>query len=161
MDAERRAIQSERMKAVWANPQLAAKQAASIRKNPKCRDCGEKDISNFHVDKNGNRKAALCKKCHKKACKARYESMTSVERWAEKAVRYGITAQEALALLETQKGKCAICEKKPSTKRGLHIDHCHKTGQIRGLLCHGCNVGIGSLKDDPELLTKAVEYLRS
>ena len=58
-----------------------------------------------------------------------------------------------------QEGRCAICGEEPSTKRGLAIDHCHITGKVRGLLCHGCNIGIGSMKDSAVLLLKAIRYL--
>jgi hypothetical protein len=80
--------------------------------------------------------------------------------------RYNITPQEYEAMLEAQNYKCAICNKKAEdNKRGnrvesLNIDHCHKTKQIRGLLCHQCNSGLGHFKDNTEFLLKAVEYLR-
>jgi hypothetical protein len=65
-----------------------------------------------------------------------------------------------------QGGVCAICEKKETRKyKGkiirLSIDHNHKTGEIRGLLCHGCNVGIGHFSDSIEFLLKAINYLRA
>ena len=73
---------------------------------------------------------------------------------------YGIEPEEYLKMCEEQKGTCAICGQEPSTQRGLHLDHCHKTGKVRGLLCHGCNVGIGSLREDPDILSKALDYLK-
>ena len=79
--------------------------------------------------------------------------------------RYNITPQEYEAMLEAQNYKCAICDKKAEdNKRGdriesLNIDHCHKTKQIRGLLCHQCNSGLGHFKDNTEFLLKAVDYL--
>lgn len=64
-------------------------------------------------------------------------------------------------LYEAQKGKCAICEteKLQVGKFRLHIDHCHETGHIRGLLCHNCNVGIGNLRHDEKIMRAAIEYL--
>ena len=73
---------------------------------------------------------------------------------------YGIEPEEYLMMHEDQQGMCAICGEKPNTKRGLHLDHCHDTGIVRGLLCHGCNTGLGSFQDDPERLSKAIDYLR-
>ena len=79
--------------------------------------------------------------------------------------RYNITPQEYEAMLEAQNYKCAICNKNAEdNKRGnkiqsLNIDHCHKTKQIRGLLCHQCNSGLGHFKDNTEFLLKAVDYL--
>jgi hypothetical protein len=61
-------------------------------------------------------------------------------------------------LLSAQDGRCAICGAERGTRR-LAIDHDHTTGFIRGLLCVRCNTGLGSFRDDPELLRKAIEYL--
>jgi hypothetical protein len=64
-------------------------------------------------------------------------------------------SESALAYLsEQQNGLCAIC--------GLpeeHVDHDHVTGQVRGLLCAGCNKGLGFFRDSPQLLRQAAEYL--
>lgn len=83
-----------------------------------------------------------------------------IQRRAEKAISYGLSVDEYLAMYSNQNGKCAICKKVPSTKRGLHIDHCHETGKVRGLLCHGCNVGIGNFKHNVDLIESAIIYLR-
>jgi hypothetical protein len=62
----------------------------------------------------------------------------------------------------SQGGRCAICGKVPRSRR-LAVDHDHKTGEVRGLLCasgdFGCNKGLGYFNDDPELLRRAYEYL--
>lgn len=64
-------------------------------------------------------------------------------------------------LREAQKDKCAICrEPWREGKRRYCIDHDHKTGEIRGLLCQGCNMGLGWFKDDPKRLKKAIKYLK-
>src|SRR5262245_57445902 len=68
--------------------------------------------------------------------------------------RYGITLAEYDALLEKQGGVCAICRK--HSKRRLCVDHCHRTGMIRGLLCDSCNLGLGSLQDDQASLVAAL-----
>ena len=73
---------------------------------------------------------------------------------------YGLSSQQYIDLYNKQNGKCAICKNKPTTKRGLHIDHCHKTGDIRGLLCHGCNIAIGNLKHDVNLMKSAIKYIK-
>jgi len=63
-------------------------------------------------------------------------------------------------MLAQQDGKCAICGTKSTGKRkSFHVDHCHKTGVVRGLLCGNCNSGIGNLRDDVELLKKSIQYL--
>lgn len=73
---------------------------------------------------------------------------------------YGLTMEEYFEILEKQNNSCAICgiEVKPFVKT-THIDHCHKTNKIRGILCHYCNTGIGSLKDSVAILKKAIEYI--
>jgi hypothetical protein len=72
--------------------------------------------------------------------------------------RYDLSYQDYLSLYDMQKGVCAICKKTNGTSK-LFVDHCHATGEVRGLLCRGCNMGIGGLKDSPELLYAAIEYL--
>jgi hypothetical protein len=75
--------------------------------------------------------------------------------------KYGITLEEYDALETQQGGVCAICKQLPSDPRGyrLHVDHCHITGDIRGLLCSNCNAGLGRFKDSVERLQSAIEYL--
>jgi len=60
-------------------------------------------------------------------------------------VNYGISVEQYEAMLKQQSGCCAICKKAPGENaRGrLHVDHCHKTGKIRGLLCVKCNMALG------------------
>ncbi len=63
------------------------------------------------------------------------------------------------ALLDAAGNKCAICGAAPSSRK-LHIDHCHTTGLLRGVLCHNCNIGLGNFRDSPDLLVAAVAYLK-
>ena len=84
-----------------------------------------------------------------------------LEKRASKAASYGLTSQEYIELHNSQDGKCAICKQEPSTKRGLHIDHDHKTGVVRGLLCHNCNIGIGNFLEDESIMLEAIKYLKS
>ena len=78
--------------------------------------------------------------------------------------RYGITLEDYNLLLEHQGGKCGICLKPPGSRR-LAVDHDHRTGMVRGLLCStgirgGCNYGLlGSRDKDPTLFLKAYHYL--
>lgn len=75
---------------------------------------------------------------------------------------YGITLAHFERMLAEQRGLCAIC-KKPRVSRAhprLNVDHDHKTGRVRGLLCWMCNRGIGLLGDDRSVLLSAAEYLR-
>ena len=69
---------------------------------------------------------------------------------------YGINSEEYQNLVNEQGDKCAICGDIPDK---LSIDHCHKNGHVRGLLCSNCNLGIGYFKDNPILLMNARYYL--
>lgn len=81
-------------------------------------------------------------------------------RHKSKLAVYGITPDDYDNLYQDQEGCCAICGKHQSGfKRRFGVDHCHKTGRIRGLLCHHCNTALGNLRDDPSLLLSAIEYL--
>lgn len=68
---------------------------------------------------------------------------------------YGLTEKEYNDLLDRQGHKCALCRK----EKRLQVDHCHKTGKVRGLLCSSCNTGIGRLGDDVDGLKAAIAYL--
>jgi hypothetical protein len=70
---------------------------------------------------------------------------------------YGITLEKYNELFEKQNGVCAICG--TSTNKPLYIDHNHKTGEVRGLLCVKCNSGIGFFMDNSHLLISAIRYL--
>ena len=71
---------------------------------------------------------------------------------------YGITRAEFDFMLREQGGHCAIC---PRTNglQALSVDHCHATKKVRGLLCHGCNLSLGKMLDDPELFRRTAAYL--
>jgi hypothetical protein len=73
---------------------------------------------------------------------------------------YGLPHGTYERMLEAQDSSCAICKTKEPGGRGcFHLDHCHSTGTVRGLLCHHCNIGIGHLGHDPERLQSAIRYL--
>ena len=74
--------------------------------------------------------------------------------------KYGIGIDEYDRLLLQQGNKCYICwTKKCSTGRRFAVDHDHKTGKVRGLLCRDCNKGIGLFKDNPSFLSRAAAYV--
>jgi hypothetical protein len=68
---------------------------------------------------------------------------------------YGLTPDEFAKLAKVQNRRCAICRR----KQPLLVDHCHKTGKVRGLLCKRCNTGLGQMKDSIKLLKRALGYL--
>jgi len=73
--------------------------------------------------------------------------------------KYGITPEQYEEMLFRQNGVCAICSNVSSDGRRLHVDHCHQTKRVRGLLCHDCNRGLGMFKDKLNYLQSAVDYL--
>lgn len=72
--------------------------------------------------------------------------------------RLGITRADFDIMREAQDWKCKICGTIPEST--MHLDHCHQTMKIRGLLCGPCNKGLGLFRDNPEILEAAAEYLR-
>lgn len=75
--------------------------------------------------------------------------------------RYGLTFEGYIQMLKGQRYRCAICRSKPEGGRRLAIDHCHRTGRVRGLLCDLCNTALGKLGDTVEGVTRALKYLKN
>jgi hypothetical protein len=73
---------------------------------------------------------------------------------------FGITAEQYEVMFEQQRGVCAICGGVNASGMRLHVDHCHSSGKVRGLLCANCNLGLGNLKDSVEVMSRAIDYLR-
>ncbi len=90
----------------------------------------------------------------------RYSANKDVYRDTSFQVKYGITLEQYNTLLLKQNHCCAICCRHESEySKRLSVDHCHKTGNIRGLLCTLCNTGLGVFKDDITNLASAISYL--
>lgn len=88
------------------------------------------------------------------------EQFTENKRSEHYKSRYGITIVQYNQMFLSQNGRCAICDISQSEiSKRLAVDHCHVTGNVRKLLCDGCNKGLGHFKDNPELLQKAISYL--
>ena len=89
---------------------------------------------------------------------------------ADRQRKYGITAEDYNRMLTEQNHECKICsikfndnynlETKIDYAHSQYLDHCHTTNKIRGILCPSCNTGLGQFKDNPEILTKAINYLQ-
>lgn len=69
---------------------------------------------------------------------------------------YGLTFEDREKLIKDQNSKCLIC----GEKKKLIIDHDHKTGKVRGLLCNDCNLGLGRFKDNIEIISNSILYLQ-
>jgi len=77
-------------------------------------------------------------------------------------IAYGITPEQVGEMIKSQNSRCAICgtENPGGTHNKWNIDHDHKTGKVRGILCHYCNVTLGNVNDSVVILEKMIEYLK-
>lgn len=106
-----------------------------------------------------------------KTCRTQYHHSRKQVQDAELAkdkhlnLQYGITLDDYMEMLIEQKGLCAACGQ-PETAmmngatKDLAVDHCHQTGQVRGLLCHACNTALGHLMEDPKRIDALMKYVR-
>lgn len=136
----------------------------------KCRNI--LDISKFNKQKSRKNGLQLwCSDCIRIDKSRRYhggrsEIMKNQWRGYTLKRKYGITTEDYNKMADLQQGKCAICGEEQLTENNqyntkkLVIDHSHKNGKVRGLLCSECNNGMGKLKDSVEILKKAINYLK-
>lgn len=87
------------------------------------------------------------------------EHTTRITRDCVYRKKHGITIEEYDALLVGAGGQCAICKGNRGNRKTLHLDHCHKTNKVRGVLCSLCNMALGSMDDNIEFLEAAIAYL--
>lgn len=125
----------------------------------RCPRCGEeKPTSEFN--RNRSRKdgfAHYCKPCNLAWKREHYARTDQRWRLARHLRRhYGMSLEDYDRILDAQGGVCAVCRTTPKT---FHVDHSHATGVVRGLLCGGCNTGLGHLRDDPNIAGAAALYL--
>lgn len=119
--------------------------------------CGKpKPLFEFHKDaRSKNGLQAWCKPCRKLYNRENKE----VGLKAQLKYDYGIGLTDYCEMLTVQVSGCAICGGSNINGRRLSVDHCHATNKVRGLLCHGCNIGLGGFKDNTLRLRNAVHYL--
>ena len=111
--------------------------------NVKCRDCYNDYMRNWYA-RNKQKHIARVK-----------ESKSHNSKRARLMSLYGLTEEEFYSLKNKYDGMCWCCRERKATC----VDHCHKTGRVRGILCMACNTAIGKLGDDIEGLQKAIRYL--
>ncbi|WP_329389638.1 endonuclease VII domain-containing protein [Streptomyces sp. NBC_01716] len=112
----------------------------------RCPQCGEaKAYSEWELNPtSSDGYASYCK-----PCRATRNRQSYFKR------KYGITMAERDEMISSQMGICVICLSAPAA----HVDHCHETGRVRGVLCFNCNSAIGKLGDNPDTLRRATAYL--
>ena len=123
---------------------MASEKGATVKT---CRICGtEKPVSEFYFRKDSGNYRSECKDCLILIAKYR---------------TFGVCATDYAEMLAKQQGQCAICGSLLDCSRytKLAIDHDHKTGKVRGLLCTNCNTALGLMKDSPIRLRAAAAYL--
>lgn len=135
-----------------------------------CSVCNtEKSLDNFRANR------SQCKACEVKRVtawqKANPEKVKANQRkWRDThrshivkmwyVKKYNLTTEQVQAILDQQDGRCAICGSQDPGKRGWFVDHNHETGEVRGVLCMSCNVGLGHFKDSVSRLRSAIKYLQ-
>jgi hypothetical protein len=126
-----------------------------------CARCREiLPLEDFRIRDGGKGKyhESYCIPCTRSYTREWHERNPGKQRQYRLLQRYGMSEDDFEAMLEMQDGKCAVCEEVP--ERQIHIDHDHVTGEVRGLLCFRCNITLGKVGDDPDLLQKMIEYLK-
>ncbi|GAA2209316.1 hypothetical protein GCM10009850_047740 [Nonomuraea monospora] len=134
-----------------------------------CTRCGEtKPRTEFYeTGKSEGKLKSWCKACcaemSRKWTENNSEHVKKYRRQVDLLRTYGLMPTDYLYLLQQQGGVCAICgqdEHGSESMSRLVVDHCHKTGKVRGLLCRKCNSAIGFFDDDPERCVRASSYLK-
>jgi len=132
----------------------------------KCTKCGiEKPLSEYYKDR--SRKSGIrnsCKTCDKlKSHVWRQEDKSRTRKcWRDSKLKkkYNITEAQYQEMKLEQNNKCGICKEELGFGHLSAIDHCHKTGKVRALLCRNCNLGLGHFKDSIDVLKSALKYLQ-
>ncbi len=134
-----------------------------------CRRCKlDKPVTEYYkAHRNTDRLQSYCKPCGiKNGAEWRKRPSSKIKDKQRKLItRYGVTQLQYNDLLESQNGLCKICSVPPTSKRNqekysLSVDHCHKTGKIRGLLCKSCNLAVGGVADNIEWAYGIAKYLK-
>jgi hypothetical protein len=121
-------------------------------------DCGDsKPIESFH--KQGKYRRGYCRDCGVTRNRKYVQSQTPEQRRFYKIKQtYGLSRDDYIDILLRQDFRCPVCTA-PLSFSGLHTDHCHETGKVRGILDVSCNTALGKFKDNIATLSRAQAYL--
>lgn len=124
-----------------------------------CIDCNEsKEESKFAKKGKESGRRTRCTTCQgKKRAKRDPEGLKLKNRRTQLRLKYSMSLEDYNQMYNNQQGLCKICG---DFYNLLFIDHCHSTNKIRGLLCNGCNSGLGFFKDNSNILNRAILYLK-
>lgn len=140
-----------------------------------CKDCGKsKNPTSFSIVRaNADGRSGRCKKCYNAIVLKRNRAKPpkfrlDIQRRHRLKKQFGMTEQQYEEMFVAQNGVCFICKLPETGKSGfkrsvrrLAVDHCHKTGRVRALLCHHCNAGLGHFKESPVLFHAAISYIQN
>lgn len=124
--------------------------------NPRCKDCINRATRHRHHTLPGLKEKHYI--AHRIWAKENPEKMKQYVRDSKRRMAYGLEPAQYETLVQKQQNRCAICDR---TMKPSHIDHCHKTGKIRGLLCSSCNTALGLLQDSTDILERARDYVKT
>ena len=141
---------------------MADYDAAVSAAEKRCTGCGNSyPDEGFSKDKTrSSGRTERCRGCRSAAHKEWRTRFPYKQKWIRIKLLYGMTEADYEEILQEQQQRCAICREELQTGKSTHIDHCHKTGRVRGILCNGCNVALGYIKEDISLLRRIEEYLQ-
>ncbi len=132
----------------------------------KCKQ--EQTLDNFYIRSDTGRYRSNCKTCTAKSTSAKWKNdpdfrargyARSIKH--QRQAKYGVSCEDYKNLMEKANNSCEICgTTECATGNGLAIDHCHSTGKVRGILCQACNTALGSFRDDPDLIQRAINYIK-
>lgn len=136
---------------------------------PNCRICQSHLRDTYYYDGGGKTRAQAYYETNKEALlsdqQVRYRANRDRHIASYRQRKYGVSPETVDAMLYEQKHACKICRQvivnRPLDPRMLHVDHCHKTNKVRGLLCRSCNHMLGHAKDDAAVLAAGIAYLAS
>jgi hypothetical protein len=119
-------------------------------KTANCEECGPAVGIRFHRPARRPNGSWRCRRA------TRGSAGRKRKQWLRQTYRVSVEQYDVMS--KAQGGRCAICRRTPN--RVLAVDHSHSTGEVRGLLCTACNIGISYFEDEPEWLRQAAVYLQ-
>lgn len=138
-----------------------------------CRGCGGEFPDNWYPTWPSGSLNAICDSCksseNRHKSKRHYrqtphlsEKRAKGNRGVKLRLKYGMSLDDYQNMIDSQGGRCAICRgsKLVAGRANLHVDHCHKSGKVRGILCHNCNAILGQMSDSVDGLMGLARYAR-
>jgi hypothetical protein len=129
-----------------------------------CKHCKKvKYFTDYHDNREmRDGKSSYCKPCASQRSAEWKRKNKDRAKDSELQLKYGISLVDHKRLHKLQKGRCAICHilEADAPRKTLFVDHCHTTGEVRGLICHHCNSGLGHFMDNVDFLENAKSYLQ-